>query len=249
MAESGRRHVIPGRSLRCAAVALALAVAVLAPSAVLPEDAADFSTLAERTFKIEHKNVDDVYLLVSGLLSEEGVVTVVPKKSLISVKDKPERVEQVIRMIAQFDRPPDRVSLDVRLVKAFREPKPAGASPAPASDFPAGLPKVVNYQRFEMLQEFNLEGLEGRRISAGEEAGAGYRLDIHVGHVDKKRGIIVLEKVLLRQKVGGDKGQVSEGVRMEFSDILMNNRPRVFGSARTTKSSKALFVIIQGRVL
>lgn len=247
-----------------------------------------YTTLVERTFKIQHKKVDDVYLLVSGLTSSEGIVTVEPVRGVITVKDHAARVEEVSRVIENFDRPPDRVSFEVLVLKGTREP--AGAPPpgsaGPAETVPREL-KAVNYQRYERLASFTLEGIEGRNINAGQDDTSLFRLDIHVGHVDKSRGIIVLERFSLLQKVPrasgfaapggataagtrtsanpqtgdagvpGRKGAMgaggaagaTDGARIEFSDILMNNRPSVFGSARSASAPKALFVIIQGRIL
>jgi type II secretory pathway component GspD/PulD (secretin) len=59
-----------------------------------------------RVFVLKHKRVEEAALLIRPLLSESASVTLTQKLNAMTVTDRPERLDQIGKVIAAFDVPP-----------------------------------------------------------------------------------------------------------------------------------------------
>ncbi len=109
-------------------VAAVLACAVFAAAMVSAE-----VMTSVRSFRLQHRSVAEASQLVQPMLSEDGRLTVEPRRSVLTVQDVPEVVEAVSRMLHEFDREVSQARIVIRLFQASADEQ-GGSDSMPGSD-------------------------------------------------------------------------------------------------------------------
>ena len=78
-----------------------------------------------RVYVLKYKRVEEAALLVRPLLSDAASVTLTQKLNAMTVTDRPEKLDQIGKILASFDVPPRGYNFAVKLVRA-RADVPSG---------------------------------------------------------------------------------------------------------------------------
>lgn len=180
--------------------ALGLLIALFSACTAGPE-------LETRTFELKYVDASDARDLIRPYVydrpSQPGTVSE-GSGPAISVRETRDNLDQIERMLAQFDRPPRAIRLFFQLIEAD------GAQPAdPAiADVEAELRKVFRFEGYRLMSEATMTAL----------GGAG--LEQRLFDQEPKRGGWVsfdLRGVLGRPQGPGDSTQVSLEIRLHPS--------------------------------
>ena len=83
---------------------------------------------AVRVFVLKHKRVEEATLLIRPHLSESASITLTQKLNAMTVTDRPEKLDQVAKVLASFDVPPRGFTFAIKLVRARRTCPPGSIS-------------------------------------------------------------------------------------------------------------------------
>jgi hypothetical protein len=124
-----------------------------------------------RVFTLRHAQVSEVSAAVQPMLSENGLLTLQPKQSRLTVQDVPEVVERVAARIAELDHVPDRFRIEVELLEGGPESPFGAVTEVPAND---RLRKMFRFAAYQRLGSAVLEGDLGSSVQA--DLGSGFRV-------------------------------------------------------------------------
>jgi hypothetical protein len=255
-----------GRYFRIAAILVAVVFSPqVSPGESEQPEVASLPLLV-KVFQIQYKRVDDVYLLVSPLLSERGSIFVRPAQKSIRVRDVEPVILRVENVIRRFDQVPKTVVIRFQLAKGLVEQPESAAGKRP--DFGDGRPvrplesgaenpsqvftgdfgNWMKWKRFENLGELQVRGIEGRKCKPAFFPKTPYRLEVVVGQVDKATGLVELERLTLEKKTLDKNGNIAYEPIISVAEIVYADRIRVFGATATEESRKAIFLAMQASV-
>ena len=163
---------------RIARVALALCIA--GPLAA--------QSLETRTIELRHLKPDEaVSLLRPYLVSQAGSVSLVSMRiPIVTVKDTPENIARMERVLAKYDHSPATIRLVFQLIEADTGPKTVTASNdrALSSDLDATLRSVLRFASYKLLAQGVATAGEYSMISqqlANADANTTYDISATVG--------------------------------------------------------------------
>ena len=105
-----------------------------------------------RVFRLEHRSVAEASQMVQPMLSEDGRLTVEPRRSTLTVQDRPDVVSTIAAVLQEFDREPDNAMIVVRLFEASPdEMVPANANQQVPDDLVDNLKRVFKSSSYRLL--------------------------------------------------------------------------------------------------
>ena len=168
--------------------------------------------------------------LVRHKLSPRGTLEVQPSANTLVVRDIPSILERIKPILADFDRPPAKVRLELRVVKAGPRPvvSPPQAGPAAREMPPALLEKLqslLRYDNYEVLAEAAVSSLEGEAVDYS--LGPDYSVSFTVGSLMAQRRLRV-EDFRIVERLSSDKGRGLDPKQLFQADLnlWMDRRSR-----------------------
>ncbi len=138
---------------------------------VLGAVAAVAADTVSRVFTLRHAPLSEVSAAVQPMLSENGLLTLQPKQSRLTVQDLPEVVDRVAVRIAELDHVPDRFRIEVQLLEGGPEPPFGTVNEVAANE---RLRKMFKFAAYQRLGSAVLEGDLGSSVQA--DLGLGFRV-------------------------------------------------------------------------
>ena len=242
-------------STACAAQRM-LVILVLLAVAFLPSMslAAEAPELETRVFTVQFRQVEDVVLLVSSLLGENGSLTLQARLKAVIVTDEPALLDRVAQLIASFDVPPRQVHLAVQLLMGSHDDAPEKRKTAPGVQRLPGIDRdlrdtlgLTSWTEYELLGSASFTTSEGEvsTLALGED----YRILLKVGSVNEERRVTHFERFALERRRTDAQGR--EELRPIWDQVL-NLRDKqlyVFGATRLEDSSRAIFLSITAGIV
>jgi hypothetical protein len=126
-----------------------------------------------RVFHLKHVSATTASIAVQPLLSKDGLLTVQPGQSRLTVQDTPEAVAGIAAAIDKLDREPQPYRIRVELLEGSNIPFSAAAT---QPDVDAKVRRVYpfHFQSYRQIGVLDCEGTIGD--SAMAELGQGYRI-------------------------------------------------------------------------
>ena len=137
---------------------LFLAAIVISASAL---QAADDATV--RVYVLKHKRVEEAALLIRPILSESASITLTQKLNAMTVTDRPEKLDQIGRLLAAFDVPPRGFTFAVKLVRA-RADVPEGSIAREIGGLGAKLKSMFRFNDYALIDSVVLRVADGGRV-------------------------------------------------------------------------------------
>jgi len=217
---------------------LLILVATLFVAAVLR--AAD--DVAVRVYVLKYKRVEEALLLVRPVLSEASSVTLAQKLNAMTVTARPEKLDQIGKILASFDVPPRGYEFAVKLVRA-RADVPSGSIASEIGGLGAKLKSLFQFNDYALIDSVVLRGVEGGSLSS--QLGHDYMLSftIRPGAADSPELLLVglsLSRVLNTRPNEATflKPMYRTSVPITLSQTL------VLGASRDEASKSALILIL-----
>ena len=189
--------------------------------------------------------------LVRHKLSPRGTLEVQPSANTLVVRDIASILRRIKPTLAEFDRPPSKVRLELRVVKAG---PPAVVSPPVAQpDTPELTPELLSklrsllrYDSYEVLAEASVSSLEGEAVDYS--LGPDYSVSFTVGSLMAQRRLR-MEDFRIVERLSSDKGRGLDPKQLFHADLnLWMDRPFTLVLTRDDARQEALLVAITGYV-
>lgn len=223
------------------ALLLCLALAPLAaPAAAQSAERSDDGHLRVYAYTLRNQSAAEALVLIRPLLSQRGTVELQPGGNTLVVRDSMAALSRIVPTLRAYDRPPERLRLQVMIVRAFSEPVavvPGHSLPAWLEDRLQGL---LRWDYYQVLAEAGLDTREGEDLV--HEVGGLYGLSFRVGTVYQD------ERVKLHDFKIWHAGRVSPaGAPAPLLEATLNlwlEKPKVLGLANSESSDHALMVVL-----
>ena len=135
---------------------LFLLAAFILSASVLP--AADEA--AVRVYVLKHKRVEEAALLIRPHLSDSASITLTQRLNAMTVTDRPEKLDQIGKVLAAFDTPPRGFTFAVKLVRA-RADVPEGSIAREIGGLGAKLKSMFQFNDYALIDSVVLRAAEG----------------------------------------------------------------------------------------
>ena len=195
-----------------------------------------------RVFVLKHKRVEEAALLIRPLLSESASVTLTQKLNAMTVTDRPERLDQIGKVIAAFDVPPRSYSFAVKLVRA-RADVPAGSMAQEIGGLGAKLKSLFQFNDYALIDSAVLRGTEGNILRY--QLGTEYTLSFVVLSSSGSNELL-LSAFTLSKLWNSKTGQPGPSMRPLFrtSVPVTLSQTLVLGASRDEASRSALILVL-----
>ena len=187
--------------------------------------------------------------LVRHKLSPRGTLEVQPSANTLVVRDIASILERVKPTLTDFDQPPAKVRLELRVVKAG--PKSVVSPPSPdGSELPpeilSKLQSLLRYDSYQVLAEAAVSSLEGDSVDYS--LGPDYSVSFKVGALMAQRRLH-MEDFRIVERLSSDKGRGLDPKQLFHADLnLWMDRPFTLVLTRDDSRQEALLVAITGHV-
>jgi hypothetical protein len=209
---------------------------------VRPLEAAD--EVSVRVFVMKHKRVEEAALLVRPLLSEASSVMLSSKVNAMTVTDRPEKLDQIGKILASFDVPPRGYNFAVKLIRA-RADVPAGSISREIGGLGAKLKSLFQFNDYALIDSAVLRGVEGGMLRY--QLGTEYTLSFGLRPSGGSGGKELLLSPFVLSKLWKQPGQSGPGLMRQLyqtSVPITLNQTLVLGASREEGSKSALILVI-----
>lgn len=197
--------------------------------------------VAVRVYVLKHKRVEEAALLVRPLLSEAASVTLAQKLNAMTVTARPEKLDQIGKILASFDVPPRGYNFAVKLVKA-RADVPSGSIASEIGGLGAKLKSLFQFNDYALIDSAVLRGVEGGSLRY--QLGPEYLLSfaIRPGTADSRE---LLLSGLSLSRVWNKPGEATFLKPLYRTSVPITlNQTLVLGASRDEASKSALILIL-----
>ncbi len=201
------------------------------------------SSLARRVFKLRHRSVDEVYLLVSPLLGPHGTIQAQPHQRTVSVTETPETLLEIADVIAAYDIPPRSVEVSVQLILASIGQGTRETAPPPIRGVIDRLNALsTRWQDYRLLGDARVMGTEGE--SSAVQVGDAYRVAFRIDRVSDENRVIRFKPFELQRRDAALEGMDRYSSIMNTVLNLRDSQLFIVGASKMERSNKALFMTV-----
>ena len=220
-----------------------LFLAALVISATALRAAEDASV---RVYVLKHKRVEEAALLIRGNLSESASITLAQKLNAMTVTDRPERLEQIGKILAAFDVPPRGFTFAVKLVRA-RADVPEGSIAREIGGLGAKLKSMFQFNDYALIDSVVLRGTEGGRVES--QLGEEFQLSFTVRTAGAGNELLLSPFGLSKLYKTGGTGAVFLRPLYRSSMPVTLSQTLVIGASKEERSKSALILILHAQEL
>jgi len=215
---------------------LVLAAIVISATALR---AADEATV--RVYVLKHKRVEEAALLIRQTLSESASITLTQKLNAMTITDRPEKLDQIGRVLAAFDLPPRGFTFAVKLVRA-RADVPEGSIAREIGGLGAKLKSMFRFNDYALIDSVVLRVTDGGRVESrlGEE----FVLSFTVRSAGMGNELLLSPFGLSRIYKSADGGPPLQRPLYRSSMPVTLSQTLVVGASREESSKSALILIL-----
>ena len=207
--------------------------------------AADDATV--RVYVLKHKRVEEAALLIRPNLSESASITLTQKLNAMTVTDRPEKLDQIGKVLAAFDVPPRGFTFAVKLVRA-RADVPEGSIAREIGGLGAKLKSMFQFNDYALIDSVVLRTTEGGRVES--QLGDEFMLSFTVRTAGAGNELLLspfgLSKVYKSTAKGG---AVFMRPLYRSSMPVTLSQTLVIGASKEERSKSALILILHAQEL
>jgi hypothetical protein len=231
--------VIAGRYGAWAGLAVALALTVMAPAALVAQAEADDTTdLVIEAITLRYRNAAQAVQVVHPLLSGRGTVELQPGGNTLVLRDVPRAIKRIMPLLREFDQPANLVTVRVQIVAASSETGGSQVGPSLPAALISRLRDLLRYENYSLLAKTEFAVQEG--LEAAYELSNEYRVDFMLGRLLEDRRISLEGFKISRRRGDG------EMAPLIHTNLNLNlGRPMVLGLAESESSDRALMVVVE----
>lgn len=236
-AASGQVH---GRA-RVPGAVLLLCLALAAPAAAQKAGSSGADEhLQAYAYTLRNKPAAEALVLIRPLLSQRGTVELQPGGNTLVVRDSLAALGRIVPTLRAYDRPAERLRLQVMIVRALSEPVDGPPGRSLPSWLEDRLQALLRWDYYQILAEAGLDTREGEDLV--HEVGGLYGLSFRVGTLHQDDRIKLHDFRIWRASPVSPAG--SEHPLLEATLNLWLEKPKVLGLANSESSDHALMVVL-----
>jgi len=244
---------------RIIALALAVGLAVLPPSATAQESNAD-QKIVRKVVRVEHLNAEEV----AGLLHEWISVSASRPLRAVALAGPPDRVEEAVRVIAEMDVPfatleartARDVDLTLHLVAAVEDEGEAFTA-SPLRAVVEQLRAQFPHHGYRLLDSVAIRGRDQRMLQVGgalprsiDSQDSRVNYDVQVGLAPAEKGATSVQIQRLTFKMYRSGGSIQVLAEMDTRLTIPTDKLVVVGKAGVDDPlMEGLFVVLSARVV
>lgn len=203
-------------------------------------DAAEESVAAQ-SFQLQFRDASRAAVIIKPLITARGSVSIQPSSNTLVVTDEPDQLRQVARVLGEYDAPPKRFSIDLKIVAASQVQQPAPVPPD-LREISSKLGGVLRFNQFDKVGEIVTSGREGAPVLI--EIDGGYRAEFRMGEFDPLSRSVRLEEFRLSRVPQGG-GEVQQLLKTSIN--LRLDQTIALGAARQPGSNRMLMLVLRGQ--
>jgi len=205
-----------------------------------PLRAADEASV--RVYVLKYKRVEEAALLVRPLLSEASSVTLTQRLNAMTVTDRPDKLDEIGKVLASFDVPPRGYNFAVKLVRA-RADVPAGSMAKEIGGLGAKLKSLFQFNDYALIDSAVMRGVEGGQLRY--QLGSDYMLSFGIRPGSNSAGEILLSSLVLSKIFNTKPGQAAVVQPLFRTSVpIILNQTLVLGASKEEASKSALILIL-----
>lgn len=232
-------HVQGHRRVR--GVVLLLLLTLAAPAAAQsPKRSGDHDHLQAYAYTLRNKSAAEALVLIRPLLSQRGTVELQPGGNTLVVRDSLAALGRIVPTLRAYDRPAERLRLQVMIVRALSEPVDGPPGRSLPSWLEDRLQALLRWDYYQILAEAGLDTHEGEDLV--HEVGGLYGLSFRVGTLYRDERVKLHDFKIWRASPVSPAG--SEHPLLEATLNLWLEKPKVLGLANSESSDHALMVVL-----
>jgi hypothetical protein len=227
-------------------VVVGLVAILLATSPVLASE--QVGTVV-RVFNLQHISVMEASNAVDPILSVHGSLTLQPRRSRLTVQDRPEIVEKVAHALAKIDRSPGQFWIQVELLEGRDASLPKGQR----ADVDVRLQRMFPFDAYQRIGSTRFEGIIGETLEA--DLGSGYQLSFVVElfdaaeesmyHIPDTDSRLVLQSLVLERVISNSKGAPAMLELVRTRVVLSESQEAFIGAAGSEESESGVVLILK----
>ncbi len=199
-----------------------------------------------RVYVLKHKRVEEAALLIRPNLSESASITLTQKLNAMTVTDRPEKLEQISRVLAAFDVPPRGFTFAVKLVRA-RADVPEGSIAREIGGLGAKLKSMFQFNDYALIDSVVLRTTEGGRVES--QLGEEFMLSFTVRTAGAGNELLLSPFGLSKIYKSGDHGTIIMRPLYRSAMPVTLSQTLVVGASREERSKSALILILHAQEL
>ena len=223
---------------------------VLAPAVSLAEGQEEL--LKVYAYTLQHRSADDAMDLIRSQLTPRGTVEEQPGSNTLVFRDTRSAVEKVKATLLDFDRPPQNLRLDIKMVKAGPKTRSVISPPRPhvepsVAELPEDLEKrlknLLRYEDYRVLAKAGVSSKEGDDVtySLGER----YDVSFKLGSVMAGRRVKLESFKIIKKTPATNKGRRLPPRQLFHATLnLWLEKPFTLVLAQDDSKQEALMVAI-----
>jgi hypothetical protein len=197
---------------------------------------------AVRVFVLKHKRVEEAALLIRPHLSESASITLTQKLNAMTITDRPEKLDQIGKVLAAFDVAPRGFTFAIKLVRA-RADVPAGSIAREIGGLGAKLKSLFQFNDYALIDSAVLRGVEGGRVEY--EFGGEYLLSFTIRPSGDGQDLLLAPFSLSRERrSAGPNGTLLLRPLYRASIPVTLSQTLVVGASKEESSKSALILIL-----
>jgi hypothetical protein len=198
-----------------------------------------------RVFVLKYKRVEEAALLIRPHLSESASITLTQKLNAMTITDKPEKLDEIGKVLTSFDVPPRAFTFSIKLVRA-RADVPEGSIAREIGGLGAKLRSLFAFNDYVLIDSNVLRGVEGGRVHC--QLGSEYSLDFTIRPVGSGNELILSPFTLWKiYKPGKPDSVVRPLYRAAIAAAL--SQTLVVGASKEESSKTALILVLLAQEL
>jgi hypothetical protein len=196
---------------------------------------------AVRVFVLKHKRVEEAALLIRPHLSESASITLTQKLNAMTITDRPEKLDQIGKVLAAFDVAPRGLTFAIKLVRA-RADVPAGSIAREIGGLGAKLKSLFQFNDYALIDSAVVRGVEGGQVEY--EFGGEYLLSFTIRPSGGGQDLLLAPFTLSREHRSGVNGPLLLRPLYRASIPVTLSQTLVVGASKEESSKSALILIL-----
>lgn len=193
-----------------------------------------------RVFVLKHKRVEEAALLIRPQLSDSSSIVLTQKLNAMTITDRPEKLDQIAKILAAFDLPPRGFTFAIKLVRA-RADVPAGSIAKEIGGLGAKLKSLFQFNDYALIDSAVVRGIEGGQVQY--QFGGEYTLAFTIRPAGAG-GELLLSPFMLSQLRRTDRGMAYVAPLYTAAIPVMISQTLVVGASKEEASKSALILIL-----
>ncbi len=192
-----------------------------------------------RVFVLKYRRVEEAALLIRPHLSESAQIILTQRLNAMTVTDRPEKLDQVGKVLLAFDAPPRGFTFAIKLVRA-RADVPAGSIAREIGGLGAKLKSLFQFNDYALIDAAVVRGAEGGRVQY--QLGPEYMLDFTIKPSSGKE--LLLSPFVLSRLYKSEGGAAFVRPLYHASIPVTLSQTLVVGASKEEASKSALILIL-----